>query len=275
MMLSHDFEFLHGFFKQHSGYQLMKGKEYLLESCLKDTMGKHKIPTFPELVQTLRDKKKMGLERDVIQAMTINETMFFRDNTPFEQLEKNILPYLAKNAVNGKVTIWCTACSSGQEPYSVAMMIMEQRHKYPGITFEILASDISESMVARGQSGIYSDIEVQRNLPVALRDCYMTKDGATWRMKDALRHMITFRAINLLQIPPDIGTFDLIMCRNVLIYFEAEHKTEVLDSLRKKARHPGFLLVGASEVLAGLCKSYRIHPEWRGVYQTQDFSASK
>lgn len=270
MMLSQDFDFLHGFFKKHSGYQLIRGKEYLLESCLKETMGKYQISTFPILVQTLREKKEAALERDIIQAMTINETMFFRDKTPFEQLEKNILPSLVQRAVNRKVTIWCTACSSGQEPYSVAMKILEQRHLYPGITFEILASDISEEMIARCREGLYSDIEVQRSLPADLRDRYMVRDKEGWRVHDELRKMVTFRTINLLTIPSDVGLFDLILCRNVLIYFDAAQKTMVLDDLRKRARHPGYLLVGAAEVLAGLCQGYRIHPEWRGVYQTAE-----
>lgn len=270
MMLSQDFEYLHGFFKKHSGYQLVRGKEYLLESCLKDAMGKHQIPSFPVLVQSLKEKKQDALERDIIQAMTVNETMFFRDRTPFEQLEKNILPDLVKHCVNNKVSIWCAASSSGQEPYSVAMLICEQRHKYPGITFEILASDISEEMVTRGQKGIYSDIEVQRSLPQDLRDRYMVKHGSGWQVNQELRKMVTFQPINLLHIPPHVGLFDLIMCRNVLIYFDAPQKTDVLNALRKMSRHPGYLLVGAAEVLAGLCQGYRIHPEWRGVYQTSD-----
>jgi chemotaxis protein methyltransferase CheR len=275
MILSHDFEFLQGFFKKHSGYQLIKGKEYLLESCLKDTMGRHQISSLPILVKFLKDKNQIALERDIIQAMTINETMFFRDKTPFEQLESNILPALVKNAANNKVSIWCTASSSGQEPYSVAMTIMEQRHKYPGITFNILATDISEEMVSRGRNGVYSDIEIQRGLSEKLRDQYFTKQGATWSAHAELRKMITFTQMNLLHIPAHIGAFDLILCRNVLIYFDAPQKTEVLNNLRKTSRHPGYLLVGAAEVLAGLCGGYRIHPEWRGVYQSRDLTSDK
>jgi chemotaxis protein methyltransferase CheR len=274
MILSQDFDYLHGFFKKHSGYQLMKGKEYLLESCLKDVMGKHQIPSFPILVQSLKEKKQAGLERDIIQAMTVNETMFFRDKTPFEQIEKNILPELVKNCTNNKVSIWCAASSSGQEPYSVAMLIQEQRHKYPGITFEILASDISEDMVTRGEKGIYTDIEVQRGLPQEYRDRYLVRHGTAWQVKSELRKMIKFQQVNLLQVPAHVGLFDLIMCRNVLIYFDAPQKTEVLNNLRKMARHPGYLLVGAAEVLAGLCEGHRIHSEWRGVYQTSDIKTT-
>lgn len=264
-----EFDFLQRFFKKHSGYHLTKEKEYLLTSSLHPTMKKHQINSFSELVQRLNDPASTTLGQEITQAMTINETMFFRDKNPFEQLEKNILPELASREKNATISIWCAACSSGQEPYSVAMLIDSQRHKFPGKKFHIYATDIADDMVQRGKKGVYSDLELRRSLSPEFQNAYFQKISDTqWKINDAIRNMVTFETLNILDFKPSPKQFDLVLCRNVLFYFDKEDKIKALHNVRQTMRHPAYLLVGVSEILTQLSSEFKMHPEWRSVYTT-------
>lgn len=265
-----EFDFLHNFFKEKSGYHLTKDKEYLLISCLQPTMQQHQITCFSDLVNRLKNKTDIVLSTDIAQAMTINETMFFRDKNPFVQLEQNILPALAARTESNVISIWCAACSSGQEPYSVAMLLDSIKHKFPKKRFQIYATDISKEMVQRGKKGIYSDIEVRRSLSPEMQQTYFTRlDDTRWQISDTIRNMVTFETMNILEQRPSLQkSFDLVLCRNVLFYFDANDKSKALHNIRKTMRHPGYLMVGVSEILTRLTDEFRLHGEWRGVYET-------
>lgn len=266
-MSSPAFDNLRSYLKDHSGYALEPGKEYVLESRRALIAEKTGITDMDALAAQLRDNPQGRTGQLFIQAMTINETMFFRDGTPFDNLERHLLPALTKDRAPGKISIWCTACSSGQEPYSVAMVIDQVRHLYPQWEFEILASDLSEEMVARGVRGFYKDFEVERGLTPPLRDKYFTKVEGGWQISPAIQKMVKFKPMNLFKIDPAIGPFDIVMCRNVLIYFDVPQKKEVLQSLRKITKRDGYLMAGAAEVLTDLTDEYQRHPEWKAVYQ--------
>ena len=260
------FDTLRRYLKKHSGYALEPGKEYVLEarwSLITKMTGCADVTT----LATLLEKDPYGRAGQLfIQAMTINETMFFRDGTPFENLEKNILPALTQGKPPGRISIWCTACSSGQEPYSVAMTIDKLKPLYPQWKFDILASDLSEEMIARCERGIYSDFETSRGMTPEMRAHYFDKTPEGWRVSQSLRSMVQFKPMNLFRIDSTIGPFDIILCRNVLIYFDVAQKTEALNGLRRVAKTDGYLMVGAAEVLTGLSNGYKLHPSWKGVY---------
>lgn len=260
------FEYLSHYLKEHSGYQLAPGKEYILESRLTGVLQRTNIGDTENLIRVLKERPHGEEGSTFIQAMTINETMFFRDNTPFNNIRDHILPAITTGAPARRINFWCAACSSGQEPYSLAMTLDSVRDLYPGWKFNIMASDLSEDMIERARAGSYSDFEVGRGLPENIRDKYFTKKGSQWIASDKIRSMIEFMPVNLLRIPRDIGTFDVILCRNVFIYFSADQKREILKTLRSLSRTPSYLMVGASEVLADVTDAYDAHPSWKGVY---------
>jgi chemotaxis protein methyltransferase CheR len=263
------FEFLSVFLKTHSGYLLEKGKEYVLESRLNGILQKAKVGDAENLVRVLKERPYGPEASSFLQAMTINETMFFRDNTPFRNIKDHILPAITSSGSSRTINFWCAACSSGQEPYSLAMTLDSVRDHYPGWSFQIYATDLSEAMIERAKEGLYSEFEIGRGLTEDMRDRYMQKKGNQWRISDRLREMISFAQSNLLQIPRGIGPFDVIMCRNVFIYFGAEQKSEILKNLYRVSNKPGYLMVGASEVLTDLTQEYDTHPSWKGVYLTR------
>lgn len=262
-------EFIRHFLKTHSGYYLESTKDYILETKLHPIMKLASCTDICELVDLLKREPHGHVANALLQIMTINETMFFRDNTPFDQIARNILPALTKNNPRREISIWCTACSSGQEPYSLAMLIDELRGDYPGWRFNILASDLSEEMIAKAKEGIYNTFEVERGLSEERRARYLTPVQDRWQVKSTIRSMVTFEPMNLMKVKPNIGPFDIVLCRNVLIYFDAPQKKDVLTDVRKVTRNGGYLLVGASEVLADHTDRFKLHPNptWRGVYE--------
>lgn len=265
-MTSLSFNNLRSYLKTHSGYALDEGKEYVLESRW-PIISRMTGCTETSALAKLLERDPHGRAGQLfIQAMTINETMFFRDGTPFENLEKNILPALMRDRAPGKISIWCTACSSGQEPYSVAMTIDKLKPLYPQWQFDILASDLSEDMIARCEKGVYSEFETSRGMTPEMRSRYFDKTAAGWQVTPELRSMVRFKPMNLFKVDAAIGPFDIILCRNVLIYFDVAQKAEVLNSLRRVTKTGGYLMAGAAEVLTGLSSGFKIHPEWKGVY---------
>lgn len=260
------FDTLRRYLKTHSGYALEPGKEYVLEARWEQIQNSTGCADAAALAALLEKDPHGRAGQMFIQAMTVNETMFFRDGTPFENLEKHILPALTQGKPPGKISIWCTACSSGQEPYSVAMTIDQLKPFYPQWQFDILASDLSEDMIARCDRGVYSEFETSRGMSADMRARYFDKTAEGWRVTQDLRDMVRFKPMNLFKIDAAIGPFDIILCRNVLIYFDVAQKTEVLNSLRRVTKTGGYLMAGAAEVLTGLSDGYKIHPDWKAVY---------
>ncbi|NDF11449.1 MAG: chemotaxis protein CheR [Proteobacteria bacterium] len=247
-----EFDFLVKFIHEKSGIALGKDKHYLLESRLLSVIRLHNLDSINTLSKTLKTAANANLVNDVIEAMTTNETSFFRDTKPFVYFHDILMPEIMKqNKAPFKVRLWSAACSTGQEAYSLGMYILEKKHEYPGCTFEIIGTDLDRNVVTKANSGLYSQFEVQRGLPIALLLKYFTQEGDQWRVKPELKSFINFQAANLLTYTP-IGHFDVVLCRNVLIYFDTETKQKVLQKLISALKKPGGnLVVGSTEAVQG------------------------
>lgn len=260
------FDVLSAFLKTNSGYRFDFEKKYILESRLPAVLAKAGCGDMETLISHLHSQPAGRAASALLQAMTINETMFFRDGSPFRHVKDHLLPALTQDKAPRQLNFWCAACSSGQEPYSLAMTLASVKADYPGWSFRIFASDLSEDMLARACEATYSDFEVARGLSDKDKTRYFTSDNGLWRVNASVRSMVEFAPVNLLQIPRNIGSFDVILCRNVLIYFDAPEKSAVLTDMRKFINPNGYLIVGATEMLSDLTQDYKLHPEWKGVY---------
>ena len=267
-MKPEDFDLFATLVKQRSGLVLTKDKGYLVESRLTPVARKRNFKTLEELAQAVRDKREEALLRDITEAMTTNESFFFRDQKPFDQFRKTLLPQFLKNRASQKrLRIWSAAASSGQEAYSLAMICQEESARLYGWTVDILGSDISPEMIERAKNGVYSQFEVQRGLPVTLLMKYFTQQGADkWQINENLRKMVQFREGNLLENFGPIGTFDIVYCRNVLIYFDQPTKTRTLDAIATIMAPDGVLFLGGSETVLGITDKFKPMEGERGVY---------
>lgn len=262
-----DFEFLSQLVNKRSGLVLTKDKAYLLESRLMPVARKRGMKGLEDLISTIRTSKEEGLLREVTEAMTTNESFFFRDLKPFDTFRDMILPDLLKNrAAKKSFRIWCAAASSGQEPYSLAMVIKEQAAKLTGWRCEMIATDISTQMLAKATKGIYSQFEVQRGLPIQMLLKYFKKANDAWEIDPSLRDMVTFKEFNLLNDPKMLGVFDVVFCRNVLIYFDQPTKTRILDWISRMIPADGRLFLGGAETVLGISDKFKPVPGQRGVY---------
>ena len=241
-----DYEYLRKLLRERSGLVLAADKQYLVESRLAPVARRAGLAGLAELVQRLRWPGAEALTAEVVEAMTTNESFFFRDRIPFEQFRNMIAPkLLAARAAQRRIRIWCAAAASGQEPYSLAMSLNEMGERISGWRIEIIASDISSEVLRRAQSGIFSQFEVQRGLPIALLLKYFTQVSEGWQIAPSIRAMVQFRRHNLLDDFAHLGVFDVVFCRNVLIYFDRETKTRVLDRIARAMTGDGYLLLGA------------------------------
>ena len=249
-------------------------KQYLVESRVMPIVRRERLSGLDELVLILQRKQSPKLAKDVIEAMTINETYFFRDKTPFDQFRNIILPALiATRQKDRRLRIWSAAASSGQEAYSLAMILDEHAAKMPGWKIEIVGTDLSDQVLEKARKGIYSQFEVQRGLPTPMLLRHFTQIGESWQISEAMRSKVTFRQLNLLSDFTSLGRFDVIFCRNVLIYFDATLKADILARMTRILAPDGFLTLGASESLIGLKTDLVAHPEHRGMFLRQTTSA--
>ncbi|MCB1490806.1 MAG: protein-glutamate O-methyltransferase CheR [Rhodobiaceae bacterium] len=267
------FAFLADFVKQRSGLVLTADKQYLLETRLLPIARKNNMNTLDDLAGALKTRQTGDLATSVVEAMTTNETFFFRDNTPFENFANVILPDLMARGGSRRVRIWCAAASSGQEPYSLAMQIKEMGAKAAGWSFEIIGTDIDTEILNRAKAGTYSQFEVQRGLPVQMLLKYFTQTGDTWQISSEIRSMVQYRPLNLLRDFSTLGKFDVIFCRNVLIYFDQAAKADVLGRLSSQLQKDGYLLLGAAETVVGITTRFQSVPGRRGLYQANDGAA--
>ncbi|KAA2235714.1 CheR family methyltransferase [Salinarimonas soli] len=262
-----EFEFLRGWLKTRSGLALTAEKRYLVDSRLGTVCRRFKLAGLSELAAALKLGRDPALEGAVVEAMTTNETFFFRDRAPFDLFKDVLLPkMLAARASTRRLRIWCAAASSGQEPYSIAMLLDEAKSRMPGWTVEIVATDISTEILDRAKAGLYSQFEVQRGLPINLLLKYFTQEGDGWRLSPAIRSMVSFRPLNLIRDFGGLGTFDIVYCRNVLIYFDGPTKTDVLRRLSASLSPDGMMVLGAAETVIGLTDALSPHPDHRGLY---------
>jgi chemotaxis protein methyltransferase CheR len=270
-----EFDVLSGLIRKHSGLVLTRDKAYLLESRLLPVARKWRLKSLAELAAALRGQADSGMVRDVVEAMTTNESFFFRDVKPFDQFKSFVLPHLLRaRAATRSIRIWSAACSSGQEPYSLAMILSEQRAQLAGWRVEILATDLSTEILDKAQAGLYSQFEVQRGLPIQLLVKYFKQQGERWQIDPAIRAMVSFRQLNLLDDMAALGRFDVIFCRNVLIYFDQPTKTLVLDRLSRQMAPDGHLYLGGAETVLGISDRLQPVPENRGIYGLATATAS-
>jgi len=266
-MTPQDYDYLRKFLKQRSGLVLSAEKQYLAESRLLPIVRKHGLANLSELVGKLKSANATAFTSEVVEAMTTNETFFFRDKTPFEHFREVILPgLLVARAREKRLRIWCAAASSGQEPYSLAMILTEVAAALAGWRVEIFATDLCGEVLDKAKTGIYSQFEVQRGLPIQQLVKNFTQVGEQWQIAPALRSMVQFRPLNLLNEFSALGQFDIVFCRNVLIYFDQETKTDVLNRLARQMPEDGYLVLGAAETVVGLTDAFRPVADRRGLY---------
>ena len=251
-----------------SGLVLTPDKDYLLKSRLEPLARKDGFLGLDQLLAKVGAEPTGPLAQRCIDAMATHESFFFRDATPFDQLRDVILPDLiAARAQSRTLRIWSAACSSGQEPYSLAMLLAEQKAALNGWRVEILGTDISSEVLTRARAGLYSQFEVQRGLPIQLLVKYFKKEGDQWRIAPDIRSMVQYREFNLLDSFAGLGKFDVVYCRNVLIYFDQPTKAKVLDRLADAMADDGMLFLGAAETVLGLSTRFRPVKDRRGLYE--------
>jgi len=266
-----DFELLSGLIRERSGLVLTPDKLYLLESRLTPVARKHEIAGLNELVAALRTRTDDKVLNDVVEAMTTNESFFFRDSHMFDTFRDEVLPALIENRQSTKrLRIWCAAASSGQEPYSIAMILKEMSAKLADWKIEILGTDISLEILERAKSGVYTQFEVQRGVPTNFLLTYFERAGEQWKIIDPIRSMVQYRPFNLLDNPSVLGKFDVVFCRNVLIYFDEPTKSRILGDISGMLAPDGALLLGGAESVLGLCQAFETSVGQRGIYRLTD-----
>ena len=273
-MRSEDFEDLADLLKRRSGLTLTPDKIYLLESRLTPLARKRGLEGLDQLVQKLRTSRDEGLLVDVTEAMTTNESFFFRDNTPFDLFRDKVLPVMEKNrATQRRMRIWCAAASTGQEPYSLAIILREAWVKWKNWSLDIVGTDLSQDVLEKAKAGAYTQFEVQRGLPIQMLIKYFQQEGDTWQLSRDIRSMVQYRPFNLLSPFTGLGTFDVIYCRNVLIYFDQPTKKDVLERMTRCLADDGALFLGAAETVLGITDTLRPVKGYRGMYVKNDAAA--
>ncbi|MBP2157844.1 MULTISPECIES: protein-glutamate O-methyltransferase CheR [Asticcacaulis] len=265
-MTNEDIDHLATMLKARSGLILGSDKTYLIESRLAPVARREGFASVSALLASLRTKRDEKLMTVVTDAMTTNETFFFRDKVPFDQFKSDVLPALSKTRMNGDIKIWCAACSTGQEPYSLAMLMDEARIQFPRVNLDILATDISDRCLEKAQSGLYTQFEVQRGLPITMMVKNFEKVDEMWRISPKLRQSIRFKKVNLLDDLRMVGRQDVIYCRNVLIYFDLETKKKVLEQMATLLADDGYLFLGAAETVLGITDVFKPMQGMRGLY---------
>lgn len=263
-----EFEFIAGFLKERSGLVLSNDKAYLLESRLMPIARKMGIASVDDLIGEMRRSNNEDLKTSITEAMTTNESFFFRDQKPFDLFNDNVLPGLLESRASAKsFRIWCAAASSGQEPYSLAILLKEAASKLNGWRHEIVATDISHEILKKAVSGEYSQFEVQRGMPITLLVKYFDKVEDHWVLKDDIRRMVQFKYFNLLDSMAGLGKFDVVFCRNVLIYFDPPTKAKVLAGIAGLMPDDGLLFLGGAETVLGISDKFQPVKGQRGLYQ--------
>ena len=264
-MTPSDYEYLRKLLKERSGLDLSADKQYLVESRLVPLARKEGLPGIAELVQKMKGAAA-ALTSEVVEAMTTNETFFFRDKIPFDHLKDSVLPALMQaRSARKSLRIWCAACSTGQEPYSIAMILKET----PGLSgwrTEIVATDLSQAVLEKSKAGVFSQFEVQRGLPIQMLVKYFKQSGDLWQLNADIRAMVQHKQLNLLQDFSHLGSFDIIFCRNVLIYFDQETKAAIFERMARMIEPDGVLALGAAESVVGITDAFKPFPDRRGMY---------
>lgn len=267
MMKPEDFDFVSRLIKSKSGLVLSEDKTYLLESRLMPIARKRGLKDLTALIGALRGGDR-NLVEEVVDAMTTNESFFFRDTKPFDQFRHVVLPHMIKERASKRtLRIWCAAASSGQEPYSLAMILDEFKTQLAGWRVEIIGTDISREILTKARAGLYSQFEVQRGLPIGLLVKYFQKKEDQWQISADIRSKVQYKEFNLLEDFRPLGQFDVVYCRNVLIYFDQPTKSDVLARISALMPDDGFLFLGGAETVLGISDKFKPLARQRGIYQ--------
>ena len=251
---------------RRAGIVLGREKDYLIDTRLAPIARQFGHLSIEKLVEGIR-RGNAEAEEAAVEAMTTNETLFFRDKQPFEHFSDLVIPNLLRRRAPGAtIRIWCAACSSGQEPYSVAMLADELGPRLGASRIAIVATDLSKAMIARARAGIYSQFEIQRGLPNRFQQKHFVQDGVTWRIDHRLTERIEFRTFNLLDDFSMLGRFDIIFCRNLLIYFDEARKRDILNRLARSVAADGYVFLGAAETVIGLTQDLIPHMTAKALY---------
>ncbi len=254
--------------KSRSGLVIGPDKTYLLQTRLGGMLRREKLSDLPALANRLRAPGAEKLITEIVEAMTTNESFFFRDDKPFQHVRTKALPQLIAARGTGQgLRIWSAASSSGQEAYSLAMLVQEARMALGDRRVEIIGTDIAREQLARAREGVYSQFEIQRGLPMQMLVKYFKKDPPNWRVNDAVRAMVQFKEWNLLADLRALGQFDIVFCRNVLIYFDTPTKRRVLDAIAGQMPKDGLLYLGGAETVMGVSTAFAGVEGERGVYK--------
>jgi len=265
---------LAGLLEARTGQQLTMNRRWRIETALSALLRQRGISTLDELITILVMGKEPGLSNQVVEALLNNETYFFRDRAPFDLLARHALPQLAKKRHSDRrIRIWSAGCSTGQEVYSLAMLFAENPAEWRGWTIDILGSDVSSAVIDRARDGAYSQFEVQRGLGInqTIRWFEECEDG--WRAVEPLRKQVRFQVHNLLETPPHPGGFDIVLCRNVLLYLTADKRRLAFDRLASAMAGDGWLMLGAGETVIGQTERFGADIEARGLYRRTDGDA--
>lgn len=257
-----EFAFLAELLRRRSGISIASDKGYLVDSRLTPIAREEGCATLSALLKRVRAGGCEPLVDTIVDAMTTNETLWFRDRTPFDLFREELLPGLAAARPDGAVKVWCAAASTGQEPWSLAMIAQDA----PRARTDILGTDISERCLIKARAGIYSAFEVQRGLPVQLMLRWFDKIDDVWRIKPQLRRAVRWDRVNLVEDFSRLGRFDVVFCRNVLIYFDEATRSDVLGRIARQLADDGYLVLGAAETVLGLTEAFRPLPGKRGFY---------
>lgn len=262
-----DFQFYQKILLDHSGLALTPEKTYLLNTRLTPVAQNLGYPSLDEMTKSVRSSLNPAAVSAIVQAMTTNETSFFRDTKPFQYLKDKVFPYfLKRNEMTKTLRIWSAACSAGQEPYSIAMLAKDFFADKPGWNYHIVATDIADEILQQARNGVYNQFEIQRGLTIQMVVKNFTQKETNWEIKDDLKKNVTFKKFNLLDPMEGLGPFDIIFCRNVLIYFNAEMKEGVLNKMAKRLNKDGFLFLGACETVMGMKTPFKPSAGMTGVH---------
>jgi chemotaxis protein methyltransferase CheR len=262
-----DYDYLRKRLKERSGLVLSADKQYLVESRLLPVARKAGFASISDLVHALMLGNADALMTAVVEAMMTHESFFFRDKIPFDHFRSTIMPSLiAARKSTRTIRIWCAAASTGQEPYSLAMCLREMEREIAGWRIDLIATDLSNEVLEKARQGLYSQFEVQRGLPIQLLIKHFAQVGELWQLAPDIRAKVKYQQLNLLADFTRLGRFDLVFCRNVLIYFDTDRKIDVLNRLARSIAGDGYLVLGAAETVVGLTNSFKVVPDKRGLY---------
>jgi len=268
-MTEQDYEFVAKLLQERSAVVLEPGKQYLVESRLAPMVRKMNLGSISELITIARTAPRNGLPAQIVEAMVTTETSFFRDILPFETLRKSVLPELIqRRATTQALNIWCAACSTGQEPYSIAILLREHFPHLASWKIRLIASDLSRDVLARAREGMYNQIEANRGLPAALLVKYFQQHGNQWQLREDVRQAVEFFEINLAGAWPALPALDVVLLRNVMIYFDVSVKKNILGKVGRVLRPDGYLLLGGAETTFNIDESFeRVETLKSGFYQ--------